>query len=148
MPQPERREALLDYPVLAGLAAPAAWRLRVDGLGAQPLGLSISEVDALGAQTHTADFVWGIFGIDHYVLYGINTAPEPTPLSDALPPRPTHGDQKKKKEMYPRRCSSSAMSDTSFSGSKQRPRHMSLTGTGGRNSHVQIETGLAHYDHV
>jgi hypothetical protein len=24
--------------------------------------------------------------------------------------------------------------------------HMSLTGTGGRNSHVQTEIGLAHYD--
>jgi DMSO/TMAO reductase YedYZ molybdopterin-dependent catalytic subunit len=57
MPQPERREALPDHPVPAGLAAPEAWRLRVDGLGAQPLALSISEVDALGAQTHTADGV-------------------------------------------------------------------------------------------
>jgi DMSO/TMAO reductase YedYZ molybdopterin-dependent catalytic subunit len=29
--------------------------LRVDGLGAQPLALSLSEVEALAAQTHTAD---------------------------------------------------------------------------------------------
>ena len=50
--QPERREALP-----AGLAAPAAWQLRVDGLVAQPLALSLPEVDALGAQAHTADFV-------------------------------------------------------------------------------------------
>jgi DMSO/TMAO reductase YedYZ molybdopterin-dependent catalytic subunit len=57
MPQPERREALPDHPVPAGFAAPEAWRLRVDGLVVQPLALSISEVDALGAQTHTADFV-------------------------------------------------------------------------------------------
>lgn len=57
MPQPERREALPDHPVPAGLAAPEAWRLRVGGLVVQPLALSISEVDARGAQTHTADFV-------------------------------------------------------------------------------------------
>jgi DMSO/TMAO reductase YedYZ molybdopterin-dependent catalytic subunit len=57
MPQPEQREALPDHPVPAGLAAPEAWRLRVDGLVVQPLALSLSEVDALGAQTHAADFV-------------------------------------------------------------------------------------------
>ena len=39
------------------MAAPEAWRLRVDGLVAQPLALALSEVDALGTQTHTADFV-------------------------------------------------------------------------------------------
>ena len=53
----ERREALPTHPVPGGLAAPETWRLRVDGLVAQPLALSISEVDALGTQTHTADFV-------------------------------------------------------------------------------------------
>jgi len=57
MLQPERREALPDHPVPAGLAAPETWRFRVDGLVAQSLALSISEVDALGAQPHTADFV-------------------------------------------------------------------------------------------
>jgi DMSO/TMAO reductase YedYZ molybdopterin-dependent catalytic subunit len=57
MPQSERREALPDHPVPAGVAAPEAWRLRVDGLVIQPLALSISDVDALEAQTHTADFV-------------------------------------------------------------------------------------------
>jgi DMSO/TMAO reductase YedYZ molybdopterin-dependent catalytic subunit len=57
MQQPERREALPEHPVPAGLTAPAAWQLRVDGLVAQPLALSLSEVDALAAQTHTADFV-------------------------------------------------------------------------------------------
>ena len=57
MPQHEQREALPDHPVPAGLGAPAAWRLRVDGLVAQPLALSLSEVDALGAQAHAADFV-------------------------------------------------------------------------------------------
>jgi DMSO/TMAO reductase YedYZ molybdopterin-dependent catalytic subunit len=57
MPQPERREALPDHPGPAGLAAPEAWRLRVDGLVAQPLALSVSEVDARGVQTHAADFV-------------------------------------------------------------------------------------------
>jgi hypothetical protein len=77
----------------------------VDGLGARPLALSISEVDALEAQMHTTDFVWSISGIDHYILDDINTDPEPPPLSDVLPPRPTHGGQKRKKEMYPRRCS-------------------------------------------
>src|SRR5205823_1654465 len=57
MPQPERREALPNHPVPAGLGAPEAWRLRVDGLVAQPLALSLSEVDALGAHTHAADFI-------------------------------------------------------------------------------------------
>jgi DMSO/TMAO reductase YedYZ molybdopterin-dependent catalytic subunit len=57
MQQLERREALPVHPVPAGLAAPEAWRLRVDGLVAQPLALSVSEVEALGAQAHTADFV-------------------------------------------------------------------------------------------
>jgi DMSO/TMAO reductase YedYZ molybdopterin-dependent catalytic subunit len=57
MPQPERRAVLPEHPVLVGLAAPEAWRLRVDGLVAQPLALSLSEVDALGAQAHAADFV-------------------------------------------------------------------------------------------
>jgi DMSO/TMAO reductase YedYZ molybdopterin-dependent catalytic subunit len=57
MPQRERREALPVHPVPAGLAVPEAWRLRVDGFVAQPLDLSISEVEALGAQARTADFV-------------------------------------------------------------------------------------------
>jgi DMSO/TMAO reductase YedYZ molybdopterin-dependent catalytic subunit len=57
MPQSERREALPDHPVPAGMAAPEAWRLCVDGLVVQPLALSLSDIDALGAQTHTADFV-------------------------------------------------------------------------------------------
>ena len=57
MPQLERREALPEHPVPAGLAAPEAWRLRVDGLVAQPLALSVSEVEALGAQTRSEDFV-------------------------------------------------------------------------------------------
>jgi DMSO/TMAO reductase YedYZ molybdopterin-dependent catalytic subunit len=57
MPQSERREALPDHPVPAGMAAPEAWRLCVDGLMVQPLALSLSDIDALGAQTHTADFV-------------------------------------------------------------------------------------------
>jgi len=39
------------------LAVPEDWRLQVDGLVAQPLALSLSEVEALGAQTHTADVV-------------------------------------------------------------------------------------------
>ena len=55
--QPEPREALPDHPVPAGLAAPADWQLRVDGLVAQPLVLSLREVDVLAAQTHAADFV-------------------------------------------------------------------------------------------
>jgi DMSO/TMAO reductase YedYZ molybdopterin-dependent catalytic subunit len=57
MPQREQREALPVHPVPAGLAAPEAWRLRVDGLVAQPLDLSMSEVEALGAQARTEDFV-------------------------------------------------------------------------------------------
>jgi len=55
--QPERREALPAHPVPAGLATLEAWRLRVDGLVAQPLALSLREVDALEAQAHAADFV-------------------------------------------------------------------------------------------
>ena len=57
MQQLGRREALPVHPVPAGLAAPEAWRLRVDGLVAQPLALSVSEVEALGAQTRAVDFV-------------------------------------------------------------------------------------------
>jgi len=41
----------------AGLTAPEDWRLQVDGLVAQPLNLSVSEVEALGAQARTADFL-------------------------------------------------------------------------------------------
>jgi DMSO/TMAO reductase YedYZ molybdopterin-dependent catalytic subunit len=40
--------------VPAGLAAPEAWRLWVDVLGAQPIEVSRSEGEALAAQTHTA----------------------------------------------------------------------------------------------
>ena len=57
IPPSERREALPDHLVPAGVAAPEAWRLRVDGLVIPLLALSISDVDALEAQTHTADFV-------------------------------------------------------------------------------------------
>jgi DMSO/TMAO reductase YedYZ molybdopterin-dependent catalytic subunit len=57
MRQLEWREALPVHPVPAGLAAPDAWRLQVDGLVAQPLNLSISEIEALGAQARSADFV-------------------------------------------------------------------------------------------
>jgi DMSO/TMAO reductase YedYZ molybdopterin-dependent catalytic subunit len=57
MPQLERREALPVHAVPAGLAAPEGWRLRVDGLVAQPLDLSVSEVEALGAQARAADFI-------------------------------------------------------------------------------------------
>lgn len=57
MQQLERREALPVHPVPAGLAASDAWRLRVDGLVAQPLDLSVSEVEALGVQACSADFV-------------------------------------------------------------------------------------------
>ena len=57
MQQLERREALQVHPVPAGLAASDTWRLRVDGLVAQPLALSVSEDEALGAQAHSADFV-------------------------------------------------------------------------------------------
>jgi len=39
------------------LAAPEAWRLRVHGLLTQPLEVSLSEVETLAAQTHTADGV-------------------------------------------------------------------------------------------
>jgi len=39
------------------VAAPEVWRLRVDGLVVQPFALSISAIDALGAQTHTTDVV-------------------------------------------------------------------------------------------
>lgn len=56
-PPSERREALPDHPVPAGMAAPEAWRLCIDGRGVQPLALSISDIDGLGAQTHTADVV-------------------------------------------------------------------------------------------
>src|SRR5215471_1226058 len=57
MPQLERREALPVHPVPAGLTALEDWRLQVDGLVAQPLNLSVSEVEALGAQARTADFL-------------------------------------------------------------------------------------------
>jgi DMSO/TMAO reductase YedYZ molybdopterin-dependent catalytic subunit len=57
MPQFEQREALPVHPVPVGLAAPDTWRLRVDGLVAHPLDLSISEVEALAGQAHLADFV-------------------------------------------------------------------------------------------
>ena len=57
MSQLERREVLPEHPVPGGLTVPDAWRLRVDGLVALPLNLSISEVEALGVQTHAADFV-------------------------------------------------------------------------------------------
>jgi DMSO/TMAO reductase YedYZ molybdopterin-dependent catalytic subunit len=55
--QLEQREALPAHPLPAGLAASDDWRLRVDGLVAQPLALSLREVDALEAQAHAADFV-------------------------------------------------------------------------------------------
>lgn len=57
MPPCKRREVLPEHPVPAGLTAVDAWRLRVDGLVAQPLALSVSEVEALGAQVRSADFV-------------------------------------------------------------------------------------------
>jgi DMSO/TMAO reductase YedYZ molybdopterin-dependent catalytic subunit len=57
MSQLERREALPVHPVPVGLAASDAWRLRVDGLVAQSLDLSVSEIEALGAQARSADFV-------------------------------------------------------------------------------------------
>ncbi len=57
MPQPEPRVTLPAHPLPAGLAAPDAWRLRVDGLVAQTLAWSLHEVDALAAQAHTADVV-------------------------------------------------------------------------------------------
>ena len=40
-----------------GLAASEAWRLRVDGLVAQSLDLSVSEIEALGAQARSTDSV-------------------------------------------------------------------------------------------
>ena len=51
MPQPERREALPDHPVPAGLAAPEAWRLRLEpslqlslvGAPSIPLALRVPE---------------------------------------------------------------------------------------------------------
>ena len=54
MPQPERREALPTIRCL-WVRRTEAMASAVDGLVVQPLALSISEVDALGAQTHTAD---------------------------------------------------------------------------------------------
>lgn len=57
MPQLERREALPEHPLPADLKAPEAWRLRVDGLVARPLDLSVGEVEALGRQAQAADFV-------------------------------------------------------------------------------------------
>jgi DMSO/TMAO reductase YedYZ molybdopterin-dependent catalytic subunit len=50
MPQPERRAVLPAHLVPAELAALDDWQLRVDGLVAQPLALSLHEIDALGAQ--------------------------------------------------------------------------------------------------
>ena len=57
MSQLERREALPVHPAPPTLPALDGWRLRVDGLVVQPLDLSVSEVEALGTQAHTADFV-------------------------------------------------------------------------------------------
>jgi DMSO/TMAO reductase YedYZ molybdopterin-dependent catalytic subunit len=57
MPPPERRAVRPAHPLPAGLATPDDWQLRVAGLGAQPLALSLREVDALGAQAQAADFV-------------------------------------------------------------------------------------------
>jgi DMSO/TMAO reductase YedYZ molybdopterin-dependent catalytic subunit len=57
MPQLEQREVLPEHPVPAGLTAPDAWRLRVDGLVAQTLDLSVSEIEGLGMQARSADFV-------------------------------------------------------------------------------------------
>jgi DMSO/TMAO reductase YedYZ molybdopterin-dependent catalytic subunit len=57
MQQYERREALSVHPVPAGVATPDAWRLRVEGLVTRPLTLSIRDVEALGMQAHSADFV-------------------------------------------------------------------------------------------
>ena len=53
----ERREALPVHPVPAEVAAPEAWRLRVEGLVGQSVALSIRDVEALGAQAYSADFV-------------------------------------------------------------------------------------------
>jgi Oxidoreductase molybdopterin binding domain len=57
MPPFERRKALPVHPVPTGLATQDAWRLQVDGLVSQPLVLSVSEVEAFGAQARSADFV-------------------------------------------------------------------------------------------
>lgn len=57
MPPCERREALPVHPVPAGMTTPNTWRLRVDGLVAKPLVLSVSEVETLGVQARSADFV-------------------------------------------------------------------------------------------
>ncbi|MGE3542137.1 MAG: molybdopterin-dependent oxidoreductase [Candidatus Tectimicrobiota bacterium] len=59
----ERRATLPDHPLPAGLAAPEAWQLRVDGLVAQPLGRSVAEVDALAAQASPADGVCDADGV-------------------------------------------------------------------------------------
>jgi DMSO/TMAO reductase YedYZ molybdopterin-dependent catalytic subunit len=50
MPPCERREALPAHLVPAGLTAVDTWRLRVDGLVAQPLALSVSGVEACEAR--------------------------------------------------------------------------------------------------
>ena len=57
MPQLEQRAALPVHPMPAGLTTPEAWRLRVDGLVAQPLALSIRDVEALGTQARSEDFI-------------------------------------------------------------------------------------------
>lgn len=57
MQQFARRETMPVHAVPGELAAPDAWRLRVDGLVARPLALSLGEVEALGAQARSADFV-------------------------------------------------------------------------------------------
>lgn len=57
MQHSERREALPVHPVPAEVAAPDTWQLRVDGWVEQALVLSIGEVEALGAQAYSADFV-------------------------------------------------------------------------------------------
>lgn len=57
MPHRERREALPVHPVPADVAAPDTWLLRVDGLVETSLALSICDVEALGSQAHSADFV-------------------------------------------------------------------------------------------
>lgn len=53
----ERREAMPVHPVPSEVAAPDTWQLRVDGLVEQSLVLSIGDVEALGAQAYSADFV-------------------------------------------------------------------------------------------
>jgi hypothetical protein len=45
-----QREALLDHPAPAGLAAPAAWRLWVDVLVAQPLGCPSARLTCWGCR--------------------------------------------------------------------------------------------------